>query len=106
MTSERSHGRGEPRVINGRAAGARNDASDGWQVARRTANECWRLMDWLRMGTLGPRLGRAKLDRPRLERIITRERTRTGRKNPGRQEIHRVSSGESPPPGTTQCKCG
>src|ERR1044072_2607124 len=35
-----------------------------------------------------------------------RDRTRTGKKNPGRQEIHCVPSGESPPPATTQCKGG
>ena len=34
------------------------------------------------------------------------ESTRTGRKNAGRQEIHRPPSGERPPPVTTQCKCG
>ena len=32
----------------------------------------------------------------------SRESTRTGRKNPGRHATHRVPSGESPPPGTTQ----
>ena len=31
-----------------------------------------------------------------------RERTRTGRKNPGLQATHRVWSGERPPPGTMQ----
>src|SRR5215207_3349843 len=35
-----------------------------------------------------------------------RERTRTGRKKPGRQAIQRVPSSEGPPPGTTQWMCG
>jgi hypothetical protein len=36
----------------------------------------------------------------------SRERTRTGRKNPGRQATQRVRSSEGPPPGTTQWTCG
>ena len=35
-----------------------------------------------------------------------RESTFTGRKNPGRQAIHRRPSKEIPPPGTTQCRWG
>src|ERR1700687_2705498 len=35
-----------------------------------------------------------------------RDNTRTGRKNPGRQGTHRVWSGDGPPPGTMQCRCG
>src|SRR5215831_17129484 len=36
----------------------------------------------------------------------SRERTRTGRKKPGRQATQRVPSSEGPPPGTTQWTCG
>ena len=32
-----------------------------------------------------------------------RESTRTGRKKPGLQAIHRLPSGDMPPPGTIQC---
>jgi hypothetical protein len=35
-----------------------------------------------------------------------RERTRTGRKTPGRQATQRVPSSEGPSPGTTQWRCG
>jgi hypothetical protein len=35
-----------------------------------------------------------------------RERTRTGRKNPGRQAIHRAPSGGRPPPGTIMWNAG
>ncbi len=34
------------------------------------------------------------------------DNTRTCRKKPGLQGIQRAPSGEMPPPGTTQCKCG
>ncbi len=42
----------------------------------------------------------------RKRRRKSRDRTRTGRKKPDRQAIHRVPSGERPPPGTTQWRCG
>jgi len=42
----------------------------------------------------------------RNKRRNRRESTRTGRKNPGLQAIQRCRSGERPPPGTTQCRCG
>ena len=42
----------------------------------------------------------------RKSRRKSRDKTRTGRKKPGRQAIHRVPSGERPPPGTTQWRCG
>ena len=42
----------------------------------------------------------------RNSRRNNRERTRTGRKNPGRQAIQRSPSGEMPPPGTMMWTCG
>ena len=42
----------------------------------------------------------------RNSRRNSRERTRTGRKKPGRQAIQRAPSGDGPPPGTTQWICG
>ena len=42
----------------------------------------------------------------RKSRRNRRDSTRTGRKNPGRQAIQRVPSGETPPPGTMQCRWG
>ena len=44
--------------------------------------------------------------RSRNRRRNRRDKTRTGKKNRGLQETQRVPSGESPPPGTTQCRCG
>jgi hypothetical protein len=35
-----------------------------------------------------------------------RESTRTGRKNPGRQDSQRLPSSEMPPPGTIMCTWG
>ena len=54
--------------------------------------------------------GQAKLTRAEGGAQLADERvaeaTRTGRKKPGRHAIQRVGSGEMPPPGPMQCKCG
>ena len=58
-------------MINGRAAGSRDNTSNRWQSLGRTKTEGWWLMVLLGMGTLRRRLGPAKLVRPPLESIIT-----------------------------------
>src|SRR5205809_2300860 len=49
---------------------------------------------------------KACLRRVKNKRRKRRDSTRTGKKKPGRHPIHWVPSRESPPPGTTQCRCG
>ena len=42
----------------------------------------------------------------RNSRQYRRDKTRTGKKNPGQQETQRWSSGDRPPPGMMQWTCG
>ena len=58
------------------------------------------------MAELEPAGRKACWSSSRKRRRNRRDRTRTGRKKPGRQVIQRSPSGAMPPPGTTQCRWG